>query len=124
MRCEPCEAMSEFERFLFHQDTLVRGTAATMLVKVAPEKVMLAALETSTLADLHLMLLAIDEAGHREIEDLTPLLRLEDSMMVERALQSFIRVGRADLLFGMAVSGDEKTTQRIKRYLHEQGFLK
>jgi hypothetical protein len=55
---------------------------------------------------------------------LTTLLRRNNSMIVERALQTFVNVGRADLLFGMAVSGDDATTERIKRYLHEQGFIK
>ena len=124
MRCEPSEAMLEFERFLYHRETLVRGTAAILLGKVLPEKVVEAALKEETLSGLSLMLEALETIGCKDIEDLTPLLRRKDSMMVERAVRTFVRVGRADLLFGMAVSGDELTTQRIKRYLHEQGFIR
>jgi hypothetical protein len=95
-----------------------------MLARVAPQKVVKAALDAETLSELALMLMALEDVECKEVDDLTPLLRSEDSMMAERASQTFVAVGRADLLFGMAVSGDEKTTQRIKRYLHEQGFIR
>ena len=35
----------------------------------------------------------------------------------------FVGVGRADLLFPLAVGGNERTTERVRRYLNEQGWL-
>ena len=124
MRCEPCAYMMNFEMFLKHVDLMVRGAAASLVAKVDPGRVVEEVMEARNLAELNPMLTSLEEAKFRDLEDLTPLLKIDDEMMVERVLQAFVTVGRADLLFGLAVSGDDKTTKRIKRYLHEQGFLK
>lgn len=121
-RCAPCAEMMAFEEFIRHEDSIIRSSAAEILVKVAPEIVVKAALEASTLAEVSPFLAALEDAGYKEIDDLTTLLH-QESFVVERVFQTFVTLGRADLLFGLAVSGDEKTTERVKRYLHEQGFI-
>jgi len=68
------------------------------------------------------MLQALGDAGHSGVDDLTPLLRRDD-MLAEKAFQMFVRVGRADLLFTLAMGDDDITTERVRRYLNEQGWL-
>jgi len=116
--------MLEFEEFIDHQDPIVRKASMELVGKVAPEKLIEPALNSTTLAELEEVLTAIESVAYNKVEDLTPLLREDDTLRVERVFQAFVAVGRADLLFGLAVSGDERTTQRVKRYLHEQGFIK
>lgn len=123
-RCELCQEIFNFEKFLYHSNPMIEGTAACMLARVAPDKVIKAALVAENLSQLSRILSALEAAECKNIEDLTPLLRGDDNMMVEKAFQTFIAVGRADLLFGLAVGGDDKTTKRVKRYLNEQGFIK
>jgi len=51
-------------------------------------------------------------------------LRVDDAIVVENTFKMFVSVGRADLLFPLVMGGDdERTTERVRRYLNEQGWL-
>ncbi len=114
--------MLRFEAYLRSDDNIIQAAAAELVVKVAPEKIIEVALEQEVVSDVTPFLAALERAEYKDVEDLTALLR-RDAFIAERVFQTFITVGRADLLFGLAVSGDEKTTERVKRYLNEQGFI-
>ena len=123
-RCEPCQEMDGAARFLDHADSVIRVMACRVLVKWAPEKVIDAIRKEKDRSALLVMMKVIGDAKYKEIENLTFLLRDDDEMLVELALQLFVQVERSDLLLGLAVGGDDQTAERVKRYLNEQGFLK
>lgn len=122
LRCEPCPEMGRFDRFLAHRDPILRGNAAKVLAKWSPERVVEAILEERDSSALSMMLQALVDVGYSDVDDLTPILRRGDAL-AEKAFQAFVKVGRADLLFTLAVGGDDITTERVRRYLDEQGWL-
>ena len=123
IRCEPCDEMLEFENFVRSEDAIISEEAARLLAMRAPERLVPILLEDIESAVKIRLLKVFQEVKYSDLEDLTPLLRSGDSILVETALQIFVTLGRADLLFGLAVSGDDETTTRVKRFLHEQGYL-
>ena len=123
-RCEPCPEMGLAAEFLDHSDSVIRVMACRALAKWDPAQVVDAIRKEKDRSALLPMMQLIGQVKYKKVERLTFLLRIEDDVLVELALQLFVSVGRADLLFGLAVGGDDPTTERVKRYLNEQGWLK
>jgi len=112
------------ERFLAAPDPVVRGFAAMVVARFAPDRVVEAILKEKERSVLTVMLKALEDECYGDVDELTRLLRVDDDVMVEQALQFFVSVGRADLLFTLAMVDDDEITERVKRYLNEQGWLK
>jgi len=117
------EDLSEFVGFLKHRDQAIRAYAAVIVSRWDPKCVVDAILEEEERFVIGKMLHELGEVGYNGVEDLTQLLRGEDSMVAEQTFRTMVKVGRADLLFTLAVGGDDKTTERVRRYLNEQGWL-
>jgi hypothetical protein len=115
--------MDVFSRHMREENPLIRGQIAQVVARRSPQKVIEAIVEEENLSTLRMMLQGLEDAGCTEVDDLTWLLKSDDKALVERVFEFFVNVGRADLLFGLAVSGDDKTMERVKRYLNEQGWL-
>ena len=123
MRCEDDSLTDGFEPHLKNQDPLIRGMVSKVVARRSPDLVVEAILEERDISVIRMMLQGLEEVKCKEVDKLTPLLREDDSTFVERVFEMFVNVGRADLLFALAIGGDDVTTQRVKRYLNEQGWL-
>ena len=53
------------------------------------------------------------------IERIVTLLKSEDEVVFEEAVEMFRRVGRGDCLFGLVFHEDRKVVERVKRYINE-----
>lgn len=123
-RCEDSNKMDLFEMYLEDKDPFVRGSAAQIVVRSCPEKVVEAMIVESDKAARNLMIIGIEKAGCSQVDGLTQLLRRKDDpVLVDRIFNMFVKVGRADLLFALAMGGEDETVQRVRRYLDEQGWL-
>jgi hypothetical protein len=116
--------MDEFEKYISDKNPIIRGQIAKIVAIRSPDKVVEAILIEDNISTLRMMLQGLEDVKYEEVDDLVALLKSDDRALAERVFQMFANVGRADLLFGLAVGGDDKTIERVKRYLHEQNWLK
>ena len=123
LRCRDVE-FPPFEEFLESNNAMVRMQAAEVVASCRDEKFVVSAILTEEEVPVTCrMLRELGDSGCKEVDDLTILLRHDDSMVVESAFRMFVKVGRADLLFSLAIRSDDVTTERVRRYLNEQGWL-
>lgn len=122
-RCVDCPRMLDFVRHVDNDDPMIRGLACRIVARVAPEKVVECIIKEDNESAMSAMIQGIEEVKYTGVDDLTVMLRKDDSIVAERFFQMFVKVGRADLLFGLALKGDDETTARVRRYLDEQGWL-
>jgi hypothetical protein len=110
--------------YISDKNPIIRGQIAKIVAIRSPDKVVEAILIEDNISTLRMMLQGLEDVKYEEVDDLVALLKSDDRALAERVFQMFANVGRADLLFGLAVGGDDKTIERVKRYLHEQNWLK
>lgn len=123
MQCESCPEMDVFTDYLDSQDPLIRGNISKVVAIRHPDKVVETIMKETNTSALRGMLQAIEDVKYKDVDNLTPLLKRDDKALVEKAFSMFVNVGRADLLFSLVLSGDDKTVERVRRYLNEQGWL-
>lgn len=123
LECESCPEMDVFTEYLQASDPLVRGNISKVVALRHPEKVVETIMEETNTSALRMMLQALEEIKYKNVDDLTPLLKRDDETLVETVFTMFVNVDRADLLFSLVLSGDDKTVERVRRYLNEQGWL-
>jgi hypothetical protein len=122
--CNSCEEMSKLEKYLYNKDPFIRGQVARVLAISSSSLVIEAILRESNKSAFRIMLQGLEDVKCQDVEDLTSLLRMDDDMLVQRVFEMFVNVGRADLLLGYGLAGDDIKMERVKRYLNEQGWLK
>ena len=132
LRCEDRSEMKVFEAFLSHRLPMVRAVCSQIVSIRGNGDLVVDAImreaeqftETHGRAVISRMLYSLSEAKYSGVDRLTALLRVDDSIIVENTFKMFVAVGRADLLFPLVLGGeDERTTERVRRYLNEQGWL-
>jgi hypothetical protein len=122
--CESCSEMDGFTQYLEDRTPFIRGQISKVVAIRSPEKVVEAILKEKDVSALRLMIQGLEDVKYQEVDDLAEFLKNDDCILAERIFELFVGVDRADLLFGLAVGGDDKTVERVKRYLDEQGWLK
>jgi hypothetical protein len=123
VQCESCPEMDVFTDYLESPDPLIRGNISKVVAIRHPDKVVETIMKETNTSALRGMLQAIEDVEYKNVDNLTPLLKRDDKALVEKAFSMFVNVGRADLLFSLVLSGDDKTVERVRRYLDEQGWL-
>jgi hypothetical protein len=124
LRCEYTHDLLVFDQFLNHRDGLVRIAASEIVVAHGDASMVVDAImkETDTFV-VSGMLEVLGKHKYKEVDDLRVLFRADDCVIAENAFKLFVKVGRADLLFPLVMKGDERTKERVRRYLNEQGWL-
>jgi hypothetical protein len=118
------EPLSDFDPYLDNGDNMIRSVAADLIAHKGDGSLVVRAIiseEHPTVVCT--MLKSLGDAKFKDVGDLTFLLRSDNSMLVEEAFKMFASVERADLLFPLVMSGDDITKERVRRYLHEQGWV-
>ena len=124
LRVEGDFDFSVFEEYLSSSIPLVRIEVAKIIVKKGDGSCVVKGIIRETdVAVQQAMISHLRQAEYKEVDDLVVLLSGSDDIIAETVLQLCVAVGRADLLFSLAVNGDEKTINRVRRYLDEQGWL-
>ena len=112
---------SVFVGMLSDKEAMVRRFAARIVAEKGPVGELVKAAmkeeDRSLLLDM-LQMLGRKGAG---VEALESMLRSEDGVLRDAAVDMFRRAGKPEFLFPLVFSEDDAVSARIKRYLDEKG---
>jgi hypothetical protein len=123
LNCDDVD-VSKFEKYLEHPNSHIRISVCEIISHKGNVDLIIEAIgKESEGFVICKMLDKIKKVKYKNVEDLLFLIRSDDTIIAEEVFKTFVAVGRADLLFPLAMSDDKKTTERVRRYLNEQGWL-
>jgi len=120
LRCKKVD-VSPIEKFLDHKDYSIKLSA----IRIIGEKGDINILKEKAIAEENDLLLVemLKWLGKRKAEGLevfTDLLKGDNNLLREAAIQMFRDAGKSDLLFPMLFDKSDTMVNRTKRYLDEQ----
>jgi hypothetical protein len=120
LKCERVD-VSPIEPYLKHESFNIRYMAARIVGEKGNIKTLIEAAKTEKDGFIAARMMGyLGKRGAEGLEAFESLLRSDNPILKEAAIQMFRRSGQTDALFPMVFDDNDWVVQRIKRYLNEQ----
>lgn len=113
--------VNPIEPYLKHESFNIRYMAVRIVGEKGSVKTLLEAAKTEKDGFIAARMMGyLGKRGAEGLEAFESLLRSDNPILKEAAIQMFRKSGQTDALFPMVFDESDWVVQRIKRYLHEQ----